>query len=72
MIKCEKDRKLGNVYGCDDECSDIHGKEFPGSSKFHHEYNRSHFEEKATETLTESPTEFEWNNLPRIHNVAAL
>ena len=20
---------LGNVYGCDDECSDIHGKEFP-------------------------------------------
>ena len=21
---------LGNVYGCDDECGDIHGKEFPG------------------------------------------
>ena len=21
---------LGNVDGCDDECSDIHGKEFPG------------------------------------------
>ena len=20
---------LGNVYGCDDECGDIHGKEFP-------------------------------------------
>ena len=38
-MKCEKDRKecptlqakekniqeFGNVYGCDDECSDIHG-----------------------------------------------
>ena len=22
--------KLVNVYGCDDECGDIHGKEFPG------------------------------------------
>ena len=22
--------RLGNVYGCDDECGDIHGKEFPG------------------------------------------
>ena len=21
---------LGNVYGCDDECGDIHGKEFHG------------------------------------------
>ena len=21
---------LGNVHGCDDECGDIHGKEFPG------------------------------------------
>ena len=21
---------LGNVYGCDDECSDINGKDFPG------------------------------------------
>ena len=21
---------LGNVYSCDDECGDIHGKEFPG------------------------------------------
>ena len=43
-IKCEKDRKecrtlqilerafnnLGNVHGCDDECGDIHGKEFHG------------------------------------------
>ena len=43
-IKCEKDRKecrtlqtqdkniqqFGNVDGCDDECDDIHGKEFPG------------------------------------------
>ena len=36
-----------NVYGCDDECSDIHGKEFPGQSKFHYEYNRSHPEENV-------------------------
>ena len=35
---------LVNVYGCDDECGDIHGKEFPGYSKFHHEFQRSHFE----------------------------
>ena len=21
---------LGNVFGCDDECGNIHGKEFPG------------------------------------------
>ena len=39
-MKCEKDSKecrtfqileksnLGNVHGCDDECGDIHGKEF--------------------------------------------
>ena len=33
--------------GCDDECSDIHGKEFPGQSKFHLEYNRSHTEENV-------------------------
>ena len=33
-----------NVHGCDDECGDIHGKEFPGDSKFHHEFQRSHFE----------------------------
>ena len=33
-----------NVYGCDDECSDIHGKEFRGDSKFHYEYIRSHIE----------------------------
>ena len=25
----EQFTNLGNVYGCDDECSDIHGKEFP-------------------------------------------
>ena len=35
----------GMFYGCDDECSDIHGKEFPGQSEFHYEYNRSHTEE---------------------------
>ena len=35
---------LGNVRGCDDECGDTHGKEFRGYSKFHHEFQRSHFE----------------------------
>ena len=29
---------LGNVHGCDDECDDIHGKEFLRDSKFHHEF----------------------------------
>ena len=33
---------LENVYGCVDECGDIHGKEF--RSKFHHEFQRYHFE----------------------------
>ena len=32
-----------NVHGCDDECGDIHGKEFLKYSKFHHEFQRSHF-----------------------------
>ena len=36
-----------NVYGCDDECSDIHGKELPGQSKFHYEYNRTHPEQNV-------------------------
>ena len=26
-----------NVHGCNDECGDIHGKEFLNCSKFHHE-----------------------------------
>ena len=34
---------LVNVHGCDDECGDIHGKEFLRDSKFHHEFRRSHF-----------------------------
>ena len=34
---------LGNVHGCDDECGDIHEKEFLMYSKFHHEFQRSHF-----------------------------
>ena len=42
-----EEHNLGNVYGCDDECSDIHGKEFPGQSEFHYEYNRSHTEENV-------------------------
>ena len=32
--RCRRRRRtfnnLENVYGCDDECGDIHGKEFPG------------------------------------------
>ena len=34
LQRCRRRRRtfndLENVYGCDDECSDIHGKEFPG------------------------------------------
>ena len=33
---------LENLHGCDDECGDIHGKEFLRDSKFHHEFHRSH------------------------------
>ena len=29
---------MGNVHGCDDECGDIHGKEFLNYSKFHQEF----------------------------------
>ena len=47
----EHSNYLENVSGCDDECSDIHGKEFPGQSKFHYEYNRSHPEEKCSTYL---------------------
>ena len=36
-----------NVYGCDDECSDIHREEFPRQSEFHYEYIRSHIEENV-------------------------
>ena len=32
---------LVNVHGGDDECGDIHGKEFLNYSKFHHEFQRS-------------------------------
>ena len=35
---------LENVHGCDDECGDIHGKEFLRDSKYRHEFQRSHFE----------------------------
>ena len=35
---------LVNVHGCNDECGDIHGKEFLIYSKFHHEFWKSHFE----------------------------
>ena len=33
---------IWNVHGCDDECGDIHGKEFLNYSEFHHEFQRSH------------------------------
>ena len=33
-----------NVHGCDDECGDIHVREFLNYSKFHHEFQRSHLE----------------------------
>ena len=36
-----------NVYGCDDECGDIHGKEFHGRWRFHEEFHRSHLEENV-------------------------
>ena len=36
-----------NVHGSDDECGDIHGKEFHGYSKFHHEFHGSHFEKNV-------------------------
>ena len=35
----------GDVHGCDDECGDIQEEEFPGQSKFHQEFRRSHLEE---------------------------
>ena len=35
---------LGNVCGCNNGISDIHGKEFPKQSEFHCEYCRSHTE----------------------------
>ena len=33
----EQFNNLGNAHGCNDECGDIHGKEFLNYSKFHHE-----------------------------------
>ena len=39
-----KGNNLGNIHGCNDECGDIHGKEFLNFSKFPHEFRRSHFE----------------------------
>ena len=49
--RCRRRRRtfynLVNVYGCDDECSDIHGKEFPRQSEFHYEHIRSHIEENV-------------------------
>ena len=49
---------LGNVHGCDDECGDIHGKEFLRNSKFHHEFQSSHFEEQdEINNLDKNPIE---------------
>ena len=53
--RCRRRRRtfknLGNVYGCDDECSDIHGKEFPRQSEFHCQYQRSPTEKKGSTYL---------------------
>ena len=43
----EEHSVIWDVYGCDDECGDIHGKDFHGGSKFHQEFHRSHFEENV-------------------------
>ena len=37
----------GMFMAGDDECGDIHGKEFRGYSKFHHEFHGSHLEENV-------------------------
>ena len=46
--RCRRRRRtfyyLGNVCGCDDGISDIHGEEFPRQSEFHCEHCRSHTE----------------------------
>ena len=57
-----------NVYGCGDECSDIHGKECPGQSKFHYEYNRSLPEENVRPYLQKLVGEQdEISNVDKIH-----
>ena len=59
---------LGNVHGCDDECGDIHGKEFCGYSKFHHEFQRSlTLKHKFDITLKLVSEQDEINNLDKIH-----
>ena len=58
---------IWNVYGCDDECSDIHGKEFPGKSKFHYEYNRSHLVEKFNISAKLVGEQDEIFNVDKIH-----
>ena len=58
---------LENVYGCDDECSDIHGKEFHGQSKFHYEYNRSHHEEMFDISAKLVGEQYEISNVDKIH-----
>ena len=47
----EHSNNLVNVHGCDDECGDIHGKEFLRDSKFHHEFHRSHSKTKCSTLL---------------------
>ena len=49
----KRQRRMSNVAGTGEEHSIIlgmfmiHGKEFPGQSEFHYEYNRSHTEENV-------------------------
>ena len=56
-----------NVHGCNNECGDIHGKEFPGKSKFHHEFQRSHLEENVRHLRKIGERQEEINNVDKIH-----
>ena len=58
---------MENVYGCDDECGDIHGKEFPGESKFHYEFHGSHPEKMFDISEKFVGEQEEINNVDKIH-----
>ena len=58
---------LENVHGCVDECGDIHGKEFHGQSKFHHEFHGSHLEENVRHHIKVGGEQEEFNNVDKIH-----
>ena len=58
---------LVNVHGCNVKCGYIHGKEIPGQSKFHHEFQGSHLEEKIDITAKLVGEQEEINNVDKIH-----